>query len=70
MVYCQRSALKKFDLAAANDYGLWLASWTKSKPAKIEPWEIMALWQYKGIGIDEDYFFGSPEQWRLYARSK
>lgn len=69
VVYCQRSALPKFELAASGDYGLWLASWTKSKPSKISPWSFMALWQYKGVGLDEDYFFGSPEQWRKYARS-
>lgn len=69
VIYCQRSALPKFELAASGDFGLWLASWTKSKPSKIAPWPFMALWQYKGVGLDEDYFFGSPEQWRKYARS-
>lgn len=69
LLYCQRSALPKFSLAAANDYGLWLAAWQKSKPAKISPWEIMAVWQFKGEGLDEDYFFGDSSQWRKYARS-
>lgn len=68
LLYCQRSALPKFSLAAANDFGLWLAAWQKQKPSKIAPWEFMAMWQWKGQGIDEDYFFGSPEQWRKYAR--
>jgi GH25 family lysozyme M1 (1,4-beta-N-acetylmuramidase) len=67
LIYCQRSALSRFKEAAAADFGLWLASWTKAKPQKCEPWRFMAIWQNNGMNLDTDYFFGSPDQWRKYA---
>ena len=67
MIYLQRSALRKFKETASGDFGLWLASWTRTKPAKTDPWPFMAMWQNNGMNIDTDYFFGSPDQWRKYA---
>lgn len=67
LIYCQRSALEKFNEAAAADFGLWLAAWMKKKPTKCEPWRFMAIWQNNGYNIDTDYFFGSPVQWNKYA---
>lgn len=67
MIYLQRSALPKFKKCAAGDFGLWLASWTKVKPSKYGPWNLMAIWQNNGKDLDTDYFFGSPKQWLKYA---
>ena len=72
LVYVQRSALNLFDLVPAGDFGLWLASWQKTKPAQklAAPWPFFAIWQHNGMNIDTDFFFGSPEQWFKYARGK
>lgn len=67
LIYLQRSALKKFPAVAGSDTGLWLASWTKTKPKDCQPWPFMAIWQNNGYNIDTDYFFGSPKQWLKYA---
>lgn len=69
MIYLQRSALPKFKKTASGDFGLWLAAWTRTKPAKTDPWSFMAIWQNNGLNLDTDYFFGSPDQWRKYAAS-
>ena len=72
LVYCQRSALKLFDMVPAGDYGLWLASWQKQKPkqALCAPWPFMAIWQNNGMNLDTDYFFGSKEQWQRYCAAR
>ena len=69
LVYCQRSALRLFDLVPSGDYGLWLASWQKQRPKNslCSPWPFMAIWQNNGIGIDTDFFFGNKKQWNAYA---
>ena len=67
MIYLQRSALSKFKETASGDFGLWLAAWTRTKPARTDPWRFMAIWQNNGLNLDTDYFFGSPDQWRKYA---
>lgn len=67
VVYIQRSALKLFEKVPAADFGLWLAAWTKVKPAKVEPWPFMALWQDNGMNLDTDIFFGNVKQWNKYC---
>lgn len=67
LVYCQRSALKLFSKVPEGDYGLWLASWTKTKPKDTQPWDFMAIWQNNSLNIDTDIFFGGAGQWRKYA---
>lgn len=67
LIYVQKSAVSIFKKCAAGDFGLWLASWTKQKPAKYGPWSLMAIWQNNGTNLDTDYFFGSPKQWLKYA---
>lgn len=70
LVYCQRSALKLLPSAAANDYGLWLAAWTKQRPKTIAPWKLCAMWQYSADSIDKDIFYGGKEQFLKYAEVK
>ena len=67
LVYCQRSALKLLPSAAVNDYGLWLAAWTKQRPKTSTPWKLCAMWQYSADGIDKDIFYGGKEQFLKYA---
>lgn len=67
LVYVQRSALKLFDKVPASDFGLWLAAWQQVRPAKVDPWPFMAMWQNNGMNLDTDYFFGNVKQWNKYC---
>lgn len=68
LIYCQRSALILFKEAAAADYGLWLAAWTKTRPKTIKPWTVCAMWQYNADNVDKDIFYGDKEQFLKYAK--
>lgn len=74
LIYCSASATNKFKKAAEFDCGLWVAKWGKTKPSKkdLGKWNLWAIWQNSNGGgvIDTDYFNGTSEQFRLYARSK
>lgn len=66
MLYVQASAVHKFKMVQANNYGLWIAHWGADKPT-INPWKFYALWQYRGEPLDLDFFNGDKEAWLKYA---
>ena len=72
LIYCSASASKRFPSAAAMDCGLWVAKWGKAKPAKkdLGKFPFWALWQNSNGGgvLDTDYFNGTAEQFRAYAK--
>ena len=67
MIYLQKAALKQLPRCATSDFGLWVASWSDTKPRKVQPWPFVAIWQYSSLGLDKDYFFGDREAWFKYA---
>ena len=71
LIYCSASTTNRFKKAAADNCGLWVASWDK-KPTKtmIKPWTFWALWQdstSSGV-LDTDVFNGSADQFRQYGK--
>lgn len=72
LIYCSASCTNKFPSAVELGCGLWVAKWSKNKPTKkdIGKWPFWAIWQNSNGGgtLDTDYFNGSPDQFRKYAR--
>lgn len=74
---------KELDIIAGCDYGLWLAIWpkdyksiidgkTKRPNVKIDPWPVLAIWQWAGgipNGVDMDIFYGDSIAWEKYCKS-
>lgn len=46
-------------------YGLWVAKYSH-EPPDIEPWDVMAFWQYTSEPIDRNRFYGDKEQLEKY----
>lgn len=75
IIYCSVTECKRFKKAAAFDCGLWVAKWSKIKPAKtrLAPWEFFAIWQdsssyiFSGVRCDRDKFNGTREQYLKYC---
>ena len=71
LLYVSQSACKKFPNTCAGNYGLWVAHYDVAKVGDIAPWKFWALWQYhvnKGQNIDENFFNGTEEQFKAYAK--
>lgn len=70
LIYMSSSNIKKYGIIANEDFGLWVANWSKEPDSvKIAPWKIKALWQKRGAPIDLDIFYGDIATWRLYCNS-
>lgn len=72
LVYCSQSRVKDltaFTGSGALNYGLWVAKWSNTEPAKekIKPWKFWAIWQYSNKPYDLDKFNGDANQWEKYC---
>lgn len=74
LIYCSASCTNKFPKAVELGCGLWVAKWSKSKPTKkdLGKWPFWAIWQNSNGGgtLDTDYFNGTAEQFRKYAKAE
>ena len=66
LLYTSASYLGNLGCVAEGNYGLWVASYRKTKPAKLAPWQFAAMWQYTSEPYDHDLFYGDPETWKKY----
>lgn len=68
LFYCQWSYTDKIDLIREGNYGLWLARYKNMDPKKISAKDKgpVAMWQFTSKPLDQDYFFGSVEQFKKY----
>lgn len=70
VIYMSSSNVKKFGVIASEDFGLWVANWTREPSSTmIAPWPVKALWQKRGAPLDLDIFYGDIATWKLYCRS-
>lgn len=69
MFYTSESYLWLYPKIAAYDCGLWVAKYSQNKP-KIQPWKIMAMWQYRSYPYDKSRFYGNAKTWAAYTRAK
>lgn len=68
LLYASKSTLSKFKSVAADNYGLWCASWGNDKaPSPISPWALCAFKQYRGNPLDLDVFYGDKDAYIRYA---
>lgn len=55
-------------------YGKWVAGYSPTLPHLAAPWALIAAWQHTsactcaGTTVDEDYFFGTLDQFRAYGK--
>lgn len=70
LIYCSESACTRIasDELMQLNVGLWCARYNKNEPrkAQIKPWKFWAIWQYKSVPIDCDFFNGTIEQFKKY----
>lgn len=67
LLYTSSSYLSNLGAVASGDYGLWVASYRKTKPAKVTPWKFAAIWQYSSTPYDHDIFYGDAKTWHKYT---
>lgn len=66
IVYMSESRIPKVGKYVDTDaYGLWVAKYSKVNPT-IDPWKVMAFWQYTNSPIDRSRFYGDLEQLKKY----
>lgn len=70
IIYTSSSLTSRFKKLADNNYGLWVAHYTKAKKPTIKSWKLWALWQYTSQPIDTNYFNGSRDQYLKYCKRK
>lgn len=66
LLYTSSSYLGNLGCVAEGNYGLWVASYRKTKPAKLTPWKFAAMWQYTSNPYDHDLFYGDKDTWKKY----
>lgn len=66
LFYCNDWFEDRAGAIAAEDFGLWVASYGVSKP-DVKRWDFWAMWQYTSDPIDLNYFNGTKEQFWKYA---
>lgn len=66
IIYCSQWLVGRIGLYLdVNRYGLWVAKYS-TEPPDIEPWDVMAFWQYTSEPIDRNRFYGDKEQLEKY----
>lgn len=84
VIYCNASTARGLSQVAADDFGLWIASWGSNAsggyrdPGTVDPspWPFAVLHQYTSRGrlsgyngdLDLNVFHGDADAWRAYAR--
>lgn len=62
LIYCSEWLVPHIGaMVDTNKFGLWVAKYSNNKP-NINPWEVMAFWQYTDSPIDRNRFYGTKEQ--------
>ncbi len=72
VIYCGTSYAKKCQEHAHKGYHLWLARWVEAlKASHFGAFSECLLWQYTNKPVDQDYFYGTEDEWkRLCMPSK
>lgn len=68
LIYCSQSVIRLLKIIADNGNGIWCAKWSTENKPNVEPFSVLAIWQYTSRPHDKDIFYGDVDAWMKYAK--